>query len=144
MADSKFTEDVRQHLSFIQGVITRMNSNSFSMKGWMVALVAALCAMFASNSSQSFDYVFFIIAIPIVLVFWFLDAYYLKKERQYRDLYNEVVSKKTRPILKWTPVNSNRASVTPCSPNPIARYTPSPLFFLYWLSSFQLNDLYNH
>ena len=44
-----FSDDVRHHLSFIQGVITRMNSNSFSMKGWMVAIVSALLAVYAAG-----------------------------------------------------------------------------------------------
>ena len=92
--ENKFSQDVRQHLFFIENVITRMNSNAFSMKGWMVALVAALCAIYASNSDKTYDYVFFIIAIPVVIIFWCLDAYYLKMERQYRNLYAKVASQK--------------------------------------------------
>ncbi len=91
MAEKKYSEDVRQHLSFIQDVITRMNSNSFSMKGWMVAIVSALAAIFASDSSNQFNYIYFVIAIPVVLVFCGLDAYYLKMEKQYRDLYYKVL-----------------------------------------------------
>lgn len=30
-----------KHLEFIQGVITRMNSNSFSIKTWMITIIAA-------------------------------------------------------------------------------------------------------
>ena len=63
MPQSKYSEDVRQHLSFIQGVITRMNTNSFSMKGWMVAIVSALCAVYASNSTADAAYVYIIAAI---------------------------------------------------------------------------------
>lgn len=95
MAESKFTEDVRQHLSFIQGVITRMNSNSFSMKGWMVAIVSALAAVYASDSTNPCGYIYFVIAIPVVLIFCGLDAYYLKMEKQYRDLYNKVLERPT-------------------------------------------------
>ncbi len=95
MADSKFTEDVRQHLSFIQGVITRMNSNSFSMKGWMVAIVSALAAIYASDATNPYGYIYFLIAIPVVLIFCGLDAYYLKMEKQYRDLYNKVLESPT-------------------------------------------------
>lgn len=95
MAESKFTEDVRQHLSFIQGVITRMNSNSFSMKGWMVAIVSALAAVYASDSTNPCGYIYFVIAIPVVLIFCGLDAYYLKMEKQYRDLYNKVLESPT-------------------------------------------------
>lgn len=92
MAESKYSEDVRQHLSFIQGVITRMNSNSFSMKGWMIAIVSALAAVYASNSSNPCGYMYFVVGIPVVLIFCGLDAYYLKMEKQYRDLYNKVLS----------------------------------------------------
>ena len=90
MAESKYSEDVRQHLSFIQSVITRMNSNSFSMKGWMVAIVSALAAVYASDSCNPYGYIYFVVGIPVVLIFCGLDAYYLKMEMQYRDLYNDV------------------------------------------------------
>lgn len=92
MAESKYSEDVRQHLSFIQNVITRMNSNSFSMKGWMVAIVSALAAVYASDSLNSYGYLYFVVGIPVVLIFCGLDAYYLKMEKQYRDLYDKVLS----------------------------------------------------
>lgn len=87
----KYSEDVRQHLSFIQGVITRMNSNSFSMKGWMVAIVAAFCAVYASNSQTEAAYVYIIAAIIVDILFCFLDAYYLKMEKEYRKLYTKVL-----------------------------------------------------
>ena len=95
MAENNFSEDVRQHLSFIQGVITRMNSNSFSMKGWMVAIVSALAAVYASDAGNPCGYIYFVIAIPVVLIFCGLDAYYLKMENQYRDLYKNVLKSPT-------------------------------------------------
>lgn len=88
--ENKYSDDVRQHLSFIQGVITRMNSNSFSMKGWMVAIVSALCAVYASNANSCSAYIYFIAAIIADILFCFLDAYYLKMEKEYRKLYNRV------------------------------------------------------
>ena len=95
MPQNKYSDDVRQHLSFIQGVINRMNSNSFSMKGWMVAIVSALCAVYASNPNSCSAYIYFIAAIIADLLFCFLDAYYLKMEKEYRNLYNRVL---TNPI----------------------------------------------
>lgn len=88
--ESKFNDDVRQHLSFIQGVITRMNSNSFSMKGWMVAIVSALLAVYAANADADNAFLYFIAAIMADIIFCFLDAFYLKMEKQYRDLYDKV------------------------------------------------------
>ena len=79
-------EDKRKHLEFVQLVITRMNVNSFLLKGWTVTLVAALFAL-AARDANAYYVIFAFVSIP---VFWSLDAYYLSLERQYRDLYNRV------------------------------------------------------
>lgn len=81
------TEDQRLHLQFIQGVITRMNTNSTSMKGWMVAIVSALLALYANSSNPTYLWV---AIIPVVL-FWIFDTYYLRIERQYRMLYYKTI-----------------------------------------------------
>jgi len=75
-----------KHLEFIQNVITRMNANSFLIKGWCITLVAAVFAIKAGNP----DFKFFLIPIVIIPVFWLLDGFFLSQERQYRDLYNKV------------------------------------------------------
>lgn len=77
-------EDKRKHLEFIQNVITRMNTNSFYIKGWMVTLVSALFALAAKDADSRYVLVTYV-AIP---VFWLLDAFYLSQERQYRALYD--------------------------------------------------------
>ncbi len=84
----------QKHLEFIQAIITRMNSNSFMIKGWAVTLVAALFALAASSTKQGF----FLIAYIPVLIFWGLDAYYLSQERQYRALYGDVIAKSENEI----------------------------------------------
>ena len=79
------TEQLK-HLEFIQAVITRMNANSFQIKGWTVTIASALLALFASTNNK-----YFILAgtFPSI-VFWFLDSYYLQQERKFRGLYNDV------------------------------------------------------
>lgn len=84
-----------KHLEFIQNIITRMNSNSFTIKGWMITIVSALLAIYASNSNE----IFIFVAIFPVVVFWFLDAYYLTQERKFRKLYDAVVDDKITPIF---------------------------------------------
>ena len=86
-----YTEDRRQHLTFIQDVITRMNSNSFSLKGLMITIVAALVAFTVNDDNKDTAVFNLSIALLLVLIFWFLDAYYLKMERQYRMLYDDAV-----------------------------------------------------
>ena len=74
------------HLEMIQAVITRMASNSFALKGWAVTLVAGLFALSGKDANQFY---YLVTYIPIV-VFWYLDAYYLCQERMYRNLYEKV------------------------------------------------------
>lgn len=79
-------ENKIKHLEFIQSTITRMNQNSFHIKGWMITLVSALLALYASSEKV----VYILIAIVPAIVFWFLDAYYLQQERRFRGVYNDV------------------------------------------------------
>lgn len=75
-----------KHLEFIQNVITRMNANSFVIKGWAITLVSALFALAANDTNLNYALISYIV-IP---VFWILDGFFIATERQYRDLYNEV------------------------------------------------------
>lgn len=78
-----------KHLEFIQNTITRMNSNSFLIKGWAMTLVSALFALAAKDANINYVLISYIV-IP---VFWLLDGFYISKERQYRDLYSDVAQK---------------------------------------------------
>ena len=75
-----------KHLEFIQAIITRMNTNSFQIKGWMITIVSAILALYASTK----NHYFVLVAILPTVIFWFLDAYYLWQERKFRGLYNDV------------------------------------------------------
>lgn len=99
-------EEKRKHLEFIQSIITRMNTNSFQIKGLAITLVSALLAIYASTPKI----VFIFIGIPPTLLFWFLDSYYLQQERKFRGVYNDVTGLKRiiqvrlyeMPIQKYT------------------------------------------
>ena len=82
-----------KHLEFIQNVITRMNTNSFQIKSWCITIVSALLAIVASTKNNYF----FLAAIFPVIIFWFLDAYYLNQERKFRGLYNDVAGVTDEP-----------------------------------------------
>ena len=75
-----------KHLELIQGVINRLSTNSFLLKGWSVVLVSALFALTATNARVAFV----VLAYMPVLVFWGLDGYFLWQERLYRRLYDSV------------------------------------------------------
>ena len=73
----------------IQGVIARMDNNSFLLKGWAVTLVSALFALAASGSNK--DYV--LISYFVLPVFWILDGFYLHQERCFRTLFDKIREK---------------------------------------------------
>lgn len=72
------------HLGFIQGVINRMSNNSFLIKGWTVALAAAMLAI------SSIAPPVLISAFLALILFWALDAYYLRQEKAFRAMHRAV------------------------------------------------------
>ena len=79
-------ERKHKHLEFIQGVINRLSTNSFLLKGWSVVLISALFALSAAESRSAFVFLAFFPAI----VFWGLDGFFLWQEQLFRKLYEHV------------------------------------------------------
>lgn len=75
-----------KHLELIQGVIDRMAFNSFRLKEWSVVLVSAILVLTVREGSGEAA----LIGLVPALVFWGLDAYFLRQERLYRALYDHV------------------------------------------------------
>lgn len=73
-----------RYLEMVQNIVSRMASNSFSLKSWTVTLVVGILALSSKEADKNFLY---FALIPIV-VFWFLDSYYLQLERKYRALFD--------------------------------------------------------
>jgi hypothetical protein len=86
-------ENKIKHLEFIQNIVTRLNTNSFQIKGLAITIVAALLAVYASTKNLDF----ILIALLPTLIFWFLDTYYLQQERKFRGLYNDVAGVSQNP-----------------------------------------------
>lgn len=87
-------ESKMKHLECIQGIITRMNTNSFMIKGWVITLVSALFALAAKDANRMYVLIAY---IPIPL-FWLIDGFYLSKERQFRELYKKVAGTNEKDI----------------------------------------------
>ena len=75
-----------KHLEFIQGVVNRLASASFRVKGWCVVLVSALLVLGARAAAVELS----LVSLVPVVVFWGLDGYFLSRERLFRDLYDMV------------------------------------------------------
>lgn len=75
-----------KHLEFIQNVINRMANTSFLLKGWSVTVVAGLFALGINSQARAL----LSLTAFMALVFWGLDAYFLRQERLFRALYDDV------------------------------------------------------
>ena len=80
--DNILKDDERQYIEMLQGNIERMASNSANCKTWMLTIVSALMALQCSISDLN-GWIFLVV-LPILL-FWYLDVYYLHLERGMRN-----------------------------------------------------------
>ena len=79
-----------KEIDLIQGIINRMARNSFMIKGWSLTVAGIAYSLNLTSANSAF----LSIGIPVIcFFFWHLDAFYLRTERKYRALYNDVVDK---------------------------------------------------
>ncbi len=90
------TPEEIKHLDYIQSAITRMSTNQFQIKGWMITIDTAILTIFA-NSFKVDDgpnpYFLLIALFPNILL-WILDSKFLSTERSLRKIYTEVAEQK--------------------------------------------------
>jgi hypothetical protein len=87
----KKDEILHKEIDLIQNVINRMANNSFMLKGWLVSLVVIVLALTKDTIvATELSYFNLILLLPVI-VFWYLDAFFLHKERCYRKLYEWVI-----------------------------------------------------
>lgn len=81
-------EVIHKEIDLIQNCISRMEKNSFLLKGWNVSLMVAVLAILPKNISSK---MIILILSFILISFWYLDAFFLKIEKKYRKLYEKVI-----------------------------------------------------
>ena len=92
-------EDRRQHLSFIQAVVTRMSQASSSSKSWLLPIVTITYG-YAVTKEQLWVAM---LGVAAVAIFGLLDANYLKQERAFRKLYDKVAAGGDIPSFSLNP-----------------------------------------
>lgn len=75
-----------KHLEMIQAIVTRLGNGSFLIKGWTMTLAGAFLGFAVNRASWKVAAV----AVVPLFGFWILDSYYLRQERLFRALYEEV------------------------------------------------------
>jgi hypothetical protein len=84
----KESSAIQTHINILQNIINRMASNSANSKTWAITIISAIVVLLIDKSKTN---IFYIAYIPLVM-FFFLDCFYLGLERHFRNLYNEFIS----------------------------------------------------
>jgi histidine triad (HIT) family protein len=90
-------EDRRKHLDYIQAVVTRQSAASASAKAWLLPIVTATFGFALTQSSWPLA----ALGLVAIILFAYLDANYLRSEKQFRRLYN-TVARSTRKVPLYT------------------------------------------
>ena len=85
-----YNDDDRQYLQMMQSNIERMAANSANCKTWMVAFVTAFMAL---GSSIAVARYWLLLGIIPILLFWYLDTFYLHLERAMRNRERDFLNK---------------------------------------------------
>lgn len=125
-------EDRRKHLEFIQTTIARMASASSRTKSWLLPVVTAAYGFALTQRSGLIA----TLGIVAVITFAYLDAQYLRNERQFRQLYNAVAQGETTlPPFSLNPEDLKPAGSIHNSPREkkaINRWWPGMHIMLSW------------
>lgn len=81
LTDGERLDYLCRELELVEGVIARLASNSFTIKGWSLTLITGSLILNADGGGA------FVAFVPLV-GFWILDATYLRRERLFRKLYD--------------------------------------------------------
>jgi len=106
MMDVKNKDNLKEYMlkeiDIIQDIINRMAFNFFMIKGWAITLVVVTLLLKGTEKYQVW-----IAFIPLV-VFWSLDAYFLRQERMYRKLYKWVINNRLKTEEYLFDMNARR------------------------------------
>lgn len=100
----EFCDAKIKHLDMLQRVIERMAAESARTKQFCLLSIAAL----ASTSSATGVWGLGLVAALLTLVFWGLDAMYLRQERWFRSLYDEARANPDTVDFVMTPASEVR------------------------------------
>lgn len=94
--EEKKIQIIHKEIDLIQSVINRMAKNSFLIKGWLISLVVVILALKPNEVNINLS----VIILGIVTIaFWYLDAFFLKTEKIYREMYEFVIEEREKGVF---------------------------------------------
>ena len=86
MTTDELQPETRSALGALRAVLPIVMERRGVLKGWTVTIAVALFALAAKDVNHRFA----VLALFPSLTFWGLDAFYLRQERLFRKLYDEL------------------------------------------------------
>lgn len=86
-------EELFKEIDLIQGCINRMAQNSFMLKGWALTIFAGVTAF---TKGENFSDPITLVCSTIIpfVCFWILDTFFLRTEKKYRKMYEDMLTKR--------------------------------------------------
>ena len=119
---------LEKEIDLIQNCITRMSQNSFSIKGWTIALTLAAIALLPEKVNKIF---LCLIILIITAVFWYLDGFFLKTETLYRWKYNWVIKNRLKSEDYFCDLNPHNEKMRLPDKNESSAKEPSILSMMF-------------
>lgn len=88
-----------KEIDLIQSCINRMASNSFEIKKWTVGIIAILAGVLKQGGNAK-DIKECLLFLMVIVIFWGLDAFFLKTEKLYRKKYAWVIQNRLKEDLE--------------------------------------------
>lgn len=105
-----------KELEFVQRCIERMAANSFEIKKWAIGSMTILLSLvkITVSSDCKVKVAVFIAIIVLLIIFWTIDAYYLRLERNFREKYNWLIENRPlgnqKCLLNLDPTESKKST----------------------------------
>lgn len=119
-------------VSSLQGIISRMSSNSQAMKNWAISIVSGFLAIKGVLGGSGC--LFKITPIFICCVFSYLDAYYLSHEKSFRMVFNKITSEPVGSGFEYLSFNDTWTKVKVLKENGLTQSLKSPSVYVFYLS----------
>lgn len=85
------TPILHKEIDLIQNRITRMLNSSFLVKGWTLTITGIV---FAISIKEKYAFLVLLGLFAIIVMFWSLDTFFLRTEKKYKAMYEDVVKKR--------------------------------------------------
>jgi hypothetical protein len=89
-------EVLDKEIDLIQSCISRMAQHSFYLKGWLITIIGIVITL-----RKDSIIITALLLLGIIVVFWYLNAIYLRYEKQYRELYNWVIKERLKANYEY-------------------------------------------